>query len=453
MLNSRVREQVQTSLRGIATKANEAKRYRFCDLYRMINRVSLMDAWYDLNKKSAPGVDKITAEEYEKNLLENLINLENRLKSKRYKTKLVKRVYIPKGITGKFRPLGIPALEDKLVQTAAAKILNAIFEGKFLDCSHAYRPGRGAKKAVRALATSLQGSRDITIVDADIKGFFDNLSHDRLIELLERSINDKAFIGLIRKWLKAGILDDGVVVNPEKGTPQGGIVSPVLSNIYLHYVLDIWFEGIVKPRCKGWALMSRYADDYVCAFQYRKDAERFYKAMEQRLKKFGLELSKEKTKLIPFSKRRERANNGFDYLGFEFRWGRNKNGFKIVRLRTSPKRFRRALREFKEWIMASRNIRINKIFKTFNRKLQGHYNYFGVTGNWISVKAYYTKCRRILYKWLNRRSQRRSFNYRGFDELYKYFDVPKPRITEKGLNWSEDLKQSAKRVLLRSPVR
>jgi len=222
MLNSRIRNHVQTSLQGIAKKAKEDKKYRFYDLYRLINRRSLMDAWYDINKDAASGVDKITAGEYEQNLAENINNLDKRLKEKRYKARLVRRVYIPKGKT-KFRPLGIPVLEDKLVQLAAAKILGAIFEQDFLVCSHGYRPGIGPLDGVKDITKSLMTGKFSYIVDADITAFFDNINHKWMVEMLELRINDNAFIRLIQKWLKAGILDDNKVIHPVKGTPQGGL--------------------------------------------------------------------------------------------------------------------------------------------------------------------------------------------------------------------------------------
>jgi group II intron reverse transcriptase/maturase len=430
MLNSRIREHVQTSLQGIAKRAKESKKYRFLDLYRMINRISLMNAWLDINRGAASGVDKVTAREYEENLVENIMDLEKRLKEKRYKAKLVRRVYIPKSKT-KLRPLGIPALEDKLVQLAAAKILMAIFEQDFLTCSWGYRPEIGALDAVKDITKSLMTGKFGYIVDADITGFFDNINHEWMVEMLEQRINDSAFIRLIKKWLKAGILEDNKVIHPLTGTPQGGIVSPVLSNIYLHYVLDLWFTKVIKPKCEGQAYICRYADDFVCAFQYKREAETFYDELGKRLAKFGLELSKEKTRVISFSRFRKEERTSFDFLGFEFRWKVSRKGNDIIGRRTSKKKYKQALSRFTEWIKKSRNKRITWIFERLNMKLRGHYNYYGVIGNIKRMVDYFNGVMRLLFKWLNRRSQRRSFNFKGFRELCKHFKVLRPRIVER----------------------
>lgn len=435
MLDSRVRDHVQTSLRGIATKAKHDRKYRFCDIYRLINRVTLMDAWYDLNKKSICGVDNITAQDYEKNLLDNILSLEKRLKEKRYKTKLVLRVYIPKS-KDKLRPLGIPVLEDKLVQLAAVKILNAIYEQDFLSCSYGYRPGRSPAGAVKDITANLMKGRFSYIVDADIAGFFDNMNHDWLIKMLKQRIKDKAFINLVRKWLKAGILDDGKLLRPEKGTPQGGSVSPVLSNIYLHYALDLWVTKVIKPQSRGQVYLCRFADDFVCAFQYKNEAERFYKELDNRLKKFNLELSKEKTKIIGFSRfRKEQPKTSFEFLGFEIRWGTSRKGFDVIKRRTSRKKLRQSILNYKEWIKKHRDKRINRILSKLRLKLLGYYNYYGIIGNIKSLATYYSRIKMLTFKWLNRRSQRRSFNYKGFEEMWKHFNVPLPRIVEKE-SWS-----------------
>ena len=262
MLNSRIREHVQTSLQGIAKKAGQDKKYRFRDVYRLIDGRMLLTVWEEINKRAASGVDRVTAKEYEENLIENIKGLVLRLKDKRYKAKLVRRVYIPKP-DGRKRPLGIPALEDKLVQAAAAKILSSIYEQDFLSCSFGYRPNIGARDAVRDITDTLYWKRYSYIVEADIKGYFDNIDHDWMIRMLELRIDDKAFIGLVKKWLKAGILEEGgKVIHPDTGTPQGGIISPILANIYLHYVLDLWMEKVVKPRCEGEVYLCRYADDW-----------------------------------------------------------------------------------------------------------------------------------------------------------------------------------------------
>ena len=252
-----------TFLWGIANKVKTNKQHRFRDLYRCLNEELIYHAWATLNKRAASGVDRVTAEAYAQDLHANIQHLVDRLKTKRYRAKLVRRVYIPKE-SGKQRPLGIPALEDRLVQSAVTKVLTAIYEEDFLDCSYGYRAGRGAHDAVSELTRELQFGPYHMVVEADIRGFFDHMDHDWLLKMLEQRIDDRAFLGLIRKWLKAGILEtDGKVINPETGTPQGGIVSPVLANVYLHYALDLWFDRMVKKTCRGKATLTRYADDWV----------------------------------------------------------------------------------------------------------------------------------------------------------------------------------------------
>jgi RNA-directed DNA polymerase len=422
---------MQTSLQGIANKARRSKKYRFRDLYRLLSEENLVDSWRHMNLKAASGVDKTTAKEYEKDLRDNIRDLVARLKEKRYRAKLVRRVYIPKS-SGKLRPLGIPAIEDKLVQVAVARILNAIYEQDFLPNSFGYRPKVGAREAVQDITSALYRRRFSYIVDADIKGFFDSIDHEWLLKMLEQRIDDRAFIGLIRKWLKAGILTpEGQVEHPATGTPQGGIVSPILANIYLHYVLDLWFEKVVKPRCEGEVYLCRYADDFVAAFRYKRDAERFYELLAKRLRKFGLEVADKKTKITRFTRFRKEEGAYFEFLGFEFRWGVDRKGRDTIKRKTSRKRFRKSLDNFKEWCRESRNFRLQKLFSLLNARLRGYYNYYGVIGNYGSLQEFFTQAMRILYKWLNRRSQRRSFNYRGFSEALKHYQIEKPRITEK----------------------
>jgi RNA-directed DNA polymerase len=291
-----------TSLEGIAQTASLNKDHRFQNLYGELSPELLLSAWIRINKNAASGVDKITAKAYQENLLDNIQHLAQRLKEKTYKAKLVRRKYIPKD-NGKERPLGIPALEDKIVQRAAAMLLEAIYEQDFLDVSYGYRVERSPNEAVGDLTFQLQYGTFGYLVEADIQGFFDNIDHEWILRMLALRIDDNAFLNLIRKWLKAGILEpDGMVTDPETGTPQGGIVSPVLANVYLHYALDLWFERVVKPHCKGEAIMCRFADDWVCAFRYKRDAEWFYAVLPERLAKFNLKVEPSKTKILRFSR-------------------------------------------------------------------------------------------------------------------------------------------------------
>jgi group II intron reverse transcriptase/maturase len=419
---------MQTSLRGIAKKAKEQKEYRFRNLYGMLNEEYLLDCWRYIRKDAAYGVDRVSAQEYEENLEENIRDLVARLKRKSYRAKLVRRRYIPKG-DGKMRALGIPAIEDKLLQLAVTRILQAIYEQDFLRCSYGYRLGIGALDAVDKLTVKLQFGRYNFVVEADIKGFFDNIDHDWMIRMLAERIDDRALLWLIKKWLKAGVLDtDGKVIHPATGTPQGGIISPILSNVYLHYALDLWFQKVVKPQCRGEACLIRFADDFVCAFQYQEDAERFYRALGKRLGKFGLELSAEKTRVIPFHRCPPSGKSRFEFLGFEFYWGKDRGGRPHLKRRTSRKKLRNSLKRFTEWCKENRNLKPRILYKRLNVKLRGYYNYYGVIGNYASLRQFFQQAMWILFKWLNRRSQRRSYNWQGFDELLEHYKIERPRI-------------------------
>ena len=420
-----------TSLWAIANKAKADKHHRFRDLYRCLNAELLLDCWRDLNKDAASGVDGETAQTYAENLHTNIEVLVERLKSKRYRAKLVRRHYIPKE-QGKERPLGIPAIEDKLVQAACAKLMTAIYEQDFLESSYGYRPERGAGDAVKDLTFDLQFGNYGYVVEADVKGFFDHLDHDKLLAMLSLRIDDRAFLSLIRKWLKAGILEtDGHVVHPDTGTPQGGVVSPVMANVYLHYVLDLWFEKVVKSRCKGEALLSRYADDWVCAFRYREDAERFYRVLPKRLEKFNLELAPEKTRLLRFSRFHPSMTRRFTFLGFEFFWKVDRKGTPRVTRRTSRKKLQAACRRVKEWIKFNRHMPAREFFKGLNLRLRGHYNYYGVRGNSYSLYRFYSWAKECAFKWLNRRGgKRRSFTWERFSQVLDCVQIARPRITE-----------------------
>jgi group II intron reverse transcriptase/maturase len=425
------KQSVQTSLRAIAQKAASRKKHRFRDLYRLLNEELLKDCWRAIRKDAAYGVDQVSAQQYEEHLVENIHHLVERLKRKSYRAKLVRRHYIPKG-DGQWRPLGIPAVEDKLLQLAVTRILTAIYEQDFLRCSYGYRPNKGALDAVDKLTIKLQFGRYHRIVEADIRGFFNNISHEWMMRMLAERIDDRALLWLIKKWLKAGVLDtDGQVLHPATGTPQGGIVSPILANVYLHYALDLWFERVVKQHCGGEACLIRYADDFVCAFEEQHEAERFYKALGQRLQKFGLELSAEKTRVIAFSKHPPVGKESFDFLGFEFRWGKDRAGKAHLKRRTARQKLQNSLKRFTAWCKGNRHLRQKARFAELNRKLRGYYNYYGVIGNSARLNEFYYHAMTILLKWLNRRSQRGSYTWEGYKEMLARFGVERPRITER----------------------
>lgn len=418
---------VQTSLLGIAKKAKNEQRYRFRNLYRELNEEMLHDSWRLIRKDAAYGVDRVSAAEYEANLEENIRQLVERLKRKSYRAKLVRRHYIPKG-EGQMRALGIPATEDKLLQLAVKRLLEAIYEEDFLRCSYGYRPRRGALEAVDQLTVKLQFGRYRYVVEADIKGFFDNISHEWMMRMLAERIDDQAILRLIKKWLKAGVLDtDGQVIRPEDGTPQGGIISPLLANVYLHYVLDLWFAKVFQRSCRGEAFLVRYADDFVCGLEKEEDAQRFYKELEERLKKFGLEVAAAKTRVIPFSRYR-RGETSFEFLSFEFRWGTDRKGQARLKRRTSRKKFCGSIKRAAEWCKKNRQLRMREQFKRLNQKLRGYYNYYGVNGNYASLNEFYHQLKRLHLKWLNRRSQRPSYTWDAYLALAQHFTLARPRI-------------------------
>ena len=375
-------------------------------------------------------MDKVDFYEYQQNLEENLASLVNRLKEGAYRAKLLRRKFILKS-NGKLRALGIPCIEDKIVQAGVARILSAIYESDFLDCSYGYRPSRGAKEGTGKLTQALQFGSYEWVMEADIQGFFDNIDHDWLMKMLAERIGDRKLLRLIKKWLKAGILDpSGQVIDPISGTPQGGTVSPIMANIYLHYALDLWFEKIVCPSCKGSAKIIRYADDFVCAFQYHQEAKKFYRELGKRLSKFTLTLAPEKTRILRFS-RLQVDGECFDFLGFEFRWGKNRKGKPQVWRTTARKKFKAAIQNFTIWIKKSRHFGNPEIFQTLKLKYQGYWNYFGVIGNSKRLGVFYYITIGILFKWLNRRSQRRSYNWASLKEALVRYKIPGPRIVEK----------------------
>jgi len=373
------------------------------------------------------GVDKVTWKKYESNLEANLIDLEERLKQKRYWPRYLKRVYLPKP-NGKKRPIGIPILEDKIVQQVASDILNALFEPLFLDCSYAYRPDRSAKQAVADLQHEIRYMYS-WVVEADIKSFFDRIDHEKLLKMVEQRVNDKAFVGLLRRFLKAGILmPDGTKEYPEFGTPQGGVVSPVLANIYLHYVLDLWFERKFKAQCKGHAVIKRYADDFVTAFRLHDDAAKFLKVLRKRLEEFGLEVAEEKTRKLMFNRFDRFRSETFVFLGYEFRRSLSKLGkADCVTTKMCRKRLRRTVNNFALWCRGHRDRRIAWIMGMVKSKLTGIRNYFNLPGNSERMKEVETLFQRKLYFWMNRRSERKSYNKKTFMIMWKQFMYKKPR--------------------------
>ena len=421
---------MQTSLRAIALKASKDKQHKFGNLFGLLTVDSLLWCWPFLHKKAAVGVDRISAEQYKIHLRENVSDLAQQVKSKSYHAKLIRRKYIPKS-SGKLRPLGIPCLQDKLLQLAVSKILQAIYEQDFLPCSYGYRPKCGAHDAVKQLRTSLQSGRYRYVVEADIRDYFGSIAQDKLLDMLRLRIADNSFVALLGKWLRAGVLDtDGQVIHPPTGTPQGAIVSPVLANVYLHHVLDTWFTQHIIPKCKGQAMLVRYADDFVCAFEFRQDAQAFYECLPDRLQEFDLQLALDKTQIICFSPALV-GQTHFVFLGFEFRWKATLHGRRCVFTRTAPRKLKSAIANFTSWIKLNRNLRLSVLFALLNAKLRGYYNYYGLVGNYQRLKSFFQNVVRLLFKWLNRRSQRKSFNWQTFGEILVYYKIQRPRIVHK----------------------
>jgi group II intron reverse transcriptase/maturase len=381
------------------------------------------------------GVDGVDAEEYEENLLKNLGRLVERMKKGSYKPQPVRRVYIPKDSGGK-RPLGIPSLEDKIVQMGITRLLEAMFEPNFLPVSYGYRKGRSCHTALAAVEEAIKWRPVNFLIDADIKGFFDNVDHRWMLECLKQRVADKNLLRLIVRFLKAGIMEEGKYFDTEKGTPQGGVLSPVLSNIYLHYVLDLWLEKKLKPQCKGYVSEIRYCDDFILCVQIRAEAEKILKALGERLQKFRLSLSEEKTRLIGFGRNESakarhegRKPATFDFLGITHYCDRTLKGkFKVGR-RTSRKKFKQKIKEMNQWLKRMRcRIETAELWKHLKVKLEGHYRYYGVSANCASLYTFYYKTVRLVHKWLNRRSQRRSFGWERFLQYLQKYPLPEPRL-------------------------
>ena len=372
-------------------------------LMQYVNVDTLEKKHKEISGNKASGIDKVTKEDYDNNLKENIFDLINRMKSFTYKPKATRRVYIPKD-NGDKRPLGIPSYEDKIVQGVFADILNEIYEPIFLDCSYGFRQNRDCHQAIKRLDQVIMRGNTNYIVEADIKGFFNNLNHDWLIKFLEHEIKDKNFIRYIKRFLKAGIVEDLQYYESEQGTPQGGLISPILANVYLHYVLDLWFELYVKIKCKGHCYLIRYCDDFVACFELEEEAKWFYKELIERLAKFDLEIETSKTRIFPFGKNTSTQDN-FDFLGFNiYNSSTRKGGYKVG-YKTSEKKSKKKKQDIKEYLKLNRDTKAKDLIKGLNRKLIGYYNYYGISFNdWIYEIYYYVLSQ--LKKWLTRSTQR-----------------------------------------------
>lgn len=426
---------METKLTRIAEKARENPKLKFTTLVHLINEETLMTAHVGMSERKALGVDGVGKEEYGENPEANLKDLVARMKRQAYKPQAVRRVYIPKPGSNKKRPLGIPAYEDKLVQAVVARILNAIYEQDFLGCSYGFRPGRSCHDALKALGAIIENWPINYIVDADIKGFFDHVDHEWMVKFLKLRIADPNMLRLIVRFLKAGIIEAGVNHDTPEGTPQGGVISPILANIYLHYVLDVWFYSTVRKHCKGEAHMVRYADDFVCCFQFEEDARSFYNALQARLKRFNLEIAEEKSRIIAFGRQAEAKSQAggkkpetFDFLGFTHYCSRSKKGKFRVKRKTSKKKYKASILRCKEWFKKQRNLPAPYIIMKMRPKLWGNYLYYSITDNIRTMYQFLYEVEKLLFKWLNRRSQRKSFDWDKFRLFLRKFPLPGPRV-------------------------
>jgi group II intron reverse transcriptase/maturase len=380
-----------------------------------------------MDKKKAVGIDEITKEEYEENLEENVRDLIARMKRQAYKPQSVKRVYIPKPGTDKKRPLGIPAYEDKLVQIALAKVLNAIYEQEFLECSFGFRPERSCHDALKVLNVIVNKPEINYVVDADIRGFFNHVEHEWMMKFIKHRIADPNIQRLISRFMKAGVMEVGIRRETPEGVPQGGPISPVLANIYLHYVMDLWFEKRIRRQCEGTSYMVRYADDAVFCFEHESEAKEFYQQLVMRLKEFNLEIADEKTKIINLGKNKEddHGAGNFDFLGFTHYSDKDSNGITIVKRKTSKKKYKASLLKVKEWLKQNRHSPTKELMKMLKIKLQGYCRYYGVTNNRYAVSDFIDETKRLLFKWLNRRSQRKSFDWSRFNLFLGKYPLPR----------------------------
>jgi RNA-directed DNA polymerase len=426
---------VSTKLERVAKLAREAPDMAFRSLAHLIDIDWLREAYGRTRKDGARGVDGQSAQQYEEHLEDNLRSLLERAKSGTYHAPPVRRVHIPKGSGSETRPLGIPTFEDKVLQRAVVMMLEVIYEQDFLDCSYGFRRARSAHMALGALQHQSVVMAGGWVLEIDIRKFFDRLDHGKLREVLRRRVHDGVLLRLIGKWLNAGVLEDGSVSYPEAGTPQGGVVSPMLANIFLHEVLDAWFDREVKPRLAGKAALFRYADDAVLLFANETDARRVMGVLPKRLGKYGLELHPDKTRLVDFRRPDRFAPPGagdgpgtFDLLGFTHYWGKARSGKWVVKQRTAKDRFRRALKRVAEWCREHRHDDVRAQQEALAQRLRGHYGYYGIGGNSIVIGRFYREVVGLWRKWLNRRSQRASMPWVRMYRLLERYSLPKPRI-------------------------
>lgn len=426
---------METKLARISQMSAENPDLVFTSLYHLINCEMLRDCHNKMDGTKAVGVDGITKEEYEKNLEDNLKDLQERLKRKAYKPKPARRVEIPKD-NGKTRPLSIYCYEDKLVQEALKRILEAVFEPHFHDEMMGFRPDRGCHMALRKLNVMIEKNATNYILDADVKGFFDHIDHEWAVKFIGAKIKDPNILRLVRKMLKAGIMEDFQYEETEEGSGQGSVCSPVIANIYMHYVLVWWFKDKMQPNLQGFSGLVVYADDFVCCFQYKAEAEQFYKRLSRRMEDFGLELEESKSRLIEFGRYAEenRKHRGegkpdtFTFLGFTHYCSHSKSGNFRVKRKTSKKKFAKKCKEVHRLISSIRHWTLRLIIAKLNQILVGYYHYYGITDNFRAIDSFRYRVERSLFYWLNRRSQKVSYTWKAFNDMLKVYPLARPQI-------------------------
>jgi RNA-directed DNA polymerase len=424
---------VSTKQQRIAELAKQDPHRGLFSLAHHIDLRWLYEAYLRVRRDGATGVDGQTATDFSARLRDNLQSLLERAKSGTYRAPPVRRVHIPKGTGDETRPIGIPTFEDKVLQRAVVMVLEAVYEQDFRDCSYGFRPGRSAHQALQALWRQTMKTGGGWMVEVDIRKFFDTLDHAQLRELLRRRVRDGVLLRLIDKWLKAGVLEDGRLTVPDKGSPQGGIISPLLANVYLHYVLDLWFEQEVQPRLQGRAFLIRYADDFIIGFTNEADARRVLGVLPKRFGKYGLTIHPDKTRLIPFRSPARSGHEGsqtgasagqFDLLGFTHFWGRSLAGTWVVKRRTAADRLRKAIRRIAEWCRFNRHRPIATQHQTLTQKLRGHFAYYGITGNAQALRRFREAVARLWRKWLSRRSRGTAISWDAFNRLGQRYALP-----------------------------
>lgn len=423
---------VYTKQQRIAELAKQMPEAGFTSLAFYIDREWLKEAYRRTRKDGATGVDEMTAAEYEEDLDKNLSSLLERFKSGSYYAPPVRRVYIPKEIGGeRTRPIGIPTLEDKILQRALVMLLTPICEQDFLACSYGFRPRRSAHQALEALWRAIMGmGGNCWVLELDIKSYFDTVKWKHLREFYKKRVRDGVVTRVFGKWLRAGVMEDGAIHYPQEGTPQGGVISPLLANIYLHEVLDVWFDREVRPRMRGKAELVRFADDAVIIFSNEADAHRVHEVLPKRFERFGLTIHETKTRLVEFNRPGAKGNEpgNFDFLGFTHYWGKSRKGHWVVQRKTAKKKFKQAVRRVYQWCKENRHMPLKEQWVILRRKVQGHYGYYGVTFNLRGIKNFYEQVKRSWHKWLNRRSRDKDMPWERFERLLERYPLPTPRI-------------------------